>query len=193
MVEISRRRAIEDAASDLFRRHGYAATSVRDIARALDIRGPSLYAHVASKEDVLWAIVDRVASRFEGAARAALAGADDADATLRRLVRAHVAVVTGDVGEAQVFIHEWRHLSDERRSAVLQRRDAYEAAFRKVIADGIATGTFAMTDTTVATTFLLTALNGIPSWYRVDGPVGPAQLADSYADLAVRSLTEASR
>lgn len=193
MVEISRRRAIEDAASDLFRRHGYAATSVRDIARALDIRGPSLYAHVASKEDVLWSIVDRVASRFEASARAALAGADDAEAALRRLVGAHVAVVTGDVGEAQVFIHEWRHLSDDRRDAVLRRRDAYEAAFRGVIADGIATGTFAMVDTTVATTFLLTALNGIPSWYRVDGPVGPAQLAECYADLAIRSLTEASR
>jgi AcrR family transcriptional regulator len=193
VVEISRRRAIEDAASDLFRQHGYAATSVRDIARALDIRGPSLYAHVASKEDVLWSIVDRVASRFEASARAALTGADDAEAALRRLVRAHVAVVTGDVGEAQVFIHEWRHLSDDRRDAVLQRRDAYEAVFRRVIADGIATGTFAMTDTTVATTFLLTALNGIPSWYRVDGPVEPSQLADLYADLAIRSLTEASR
>ena len=69
MVETTRRRAIEDAASELFRRQGYAATSVRDIARVLDIRGPSLYAHVASKEDVLWAIVDRVASRFESSRR----------------------------------------------------------------------------------------------------------------------------
>ena len=35
MVELSRRRAIEDVASDLFRAHGYAATSVRDIAAML--------------------------------------------------------------------------------------------------------------------------------------------------------------
>ena len=65
MVEVSRRRAIEDVASDLFRAHGYAGTSVRDIARALSLQGPSLYAHVTSKEEVLWAIVDRAASRFE--------------------------------------------------------------------------------------------------------------------------------
>ena len=64
----SRRRAIEDVASDLFRTHGYAATSVREIARALSMQGPSLYAHVTSKEDVLWAIVDRAATRFETAA-----------------------------------------------------------------------------------------------------------------------------
>jgi TetR/AcrR family transcriptional regulator, cholesterol catabolism regulator len=165
---------------------------VRDIARALDIRGSSLYAHVASKEEVLWSIVDRVASRFEGAAAAADA-ARDPDDRLARLVRAHVAVVTDDVGEAQVFIHEWRHLSEERRRAVLERRDVYEARFRSAIADGIASGDFAMTDPALAATFLLTALNGIPTWYRADGPVSPPQLADLYADLAVRSLTEASR
>ena len=68
MVELSRRRAIEDVASELFRAHGYAATSVRDIARGLEIQGPSLYAHVTSKEDVLWAIIDRAAGRFEAAA-----------------------------------------------------------------------------------------------------------------------------
>ncbi|HYK95683.1 MAG TPA: helix-turn-helix domain-containing protein [Candidatus Dormibacteraeota bacterium] len=69
MVEGSaRRRAIEDAASDLFREHGYAATSIRDIARALSVQGASLYAHVTSKEEVLWAIVDRAATRFEVAA-----------------------------------------------------------------------------------------------------------------------------
>ena len=43
----------------LFHANGYAATSVRDIAKALDIQGASLYAHVASKEDVLFSIVDR--------------------------------------------------------------------------------------------------------------------------------------
>lgn len=193
MVETTRRRAIEDAASDLFRRQGYAATSVRDIARALDIRGPSLYAHVASKEDVLWAIVDRVASRFEVAADRAAATARDPDDRLAALVRAHVGVVTEDVGEASVFIHEWRHLSDERRQAVLERRDAYETRFRWAIAGGIAEGQFAMTDPSLAATFLLTALNGIPTWYRPGGSTSPTQLADLYADFAVRSLTEASR
>ena len=57
MVETSRRREIEDAASSLFHEHGYSGTSVRDIARAVDMQGASLYAHVASKQEVLWSIV----------------------------------------------------------------------------------------------------------------------------------------
>lgn len=193
MVDVTRRRAIEDAASDLFRRNGYAATSVRDIARALDMQGASLYAHVDSKEAVLWSIVDRVASRFERAANEAVGIARDPVGTLGALVRGHVAVITQDVGEAQVFIHEWRHLSAERRATVLARRDAYEARFREAIVAGVADGAFTMTNPAVAATFILTACNGIPTWYRPDGPVVPADLADRYADMAVRSLMETSR
>ena len=73
MVE-TRRQQIETIASSLFREQGYAGTSVRDIARGLDIQGASLYAHVASKEDVLWAIVRRAAERFEAEADDGRAG-----------------------------------------------------------------------------------------------------------------------
>jgi len=190
MVELnSRRRAIEDVASELFRAHGYAATSVRDIARALDIQGPSLYAHVASKENVLWAIVDRTAGRFEGAADAAIGAASgDVQATLAALVRAHARVITEDVGSAGVFIHEWRALTGERRAAVLERRDAYERRFRELIEAGIATGDFEMTDPAVAAFAILSALNGIPGWFRPGGRLTTDRVADHFAELALRML-----
>jgi AcrR family transcriptional regulator len=197
MVELSRRRAIEDVASELFREHGYAATSVRDIARELDIQGPSLYAHVTSKEDVLWAIVDRAATRFEAAAEAALpsAAASPADpaAAIGALVRAHVRVVTDDVGAAAVFVHEWRALSGERRAVVLARRDAYERRFRDLIEAGVATGDFEMTDPAIAATAVLSALNGIPGWYRPNGRLPASRVADHFADLVLRLLQGASR
>ncbi|MEO7664803.1 MAG: TetR/AcrR family transcriptional regulator [Candidatus Limnocylindrales bacterium] len=200
MVELSRRRAIEDVASELFRTHGYAATSVRDIARALDIQGPSLYAHVASKEDVLWAIVDRAATRFENAADFALApaadtstGSGDPAAALAALVRAHVRVITDDVGTAGVFVHEWRALSGARRAGILERRDAYEARFRGLVADGIATGDFELTDPAIAAKAILGSLNAVSTWYRPDGRLPAGRVADHLADLVLRMLEGASR
>lgn len=194
MVEVSRRRAIEDVASDLFRAHGYAGTSVRDIARALQLQGASLYAHVTSKEDVLWAIVDRAASRFEVAADAAEAQAEssrpgDAVEALGALIRAHIAVLTADVGEASVFVHEWRSLGPERRAAVLNRRDAYEARFRSRIEAGIASGAFGLTDPAIASTVLLTALNGVATWYEPDGRLSADRVADHMIDLSLRMLS----
>jgi AcrR family transcriptional regulator len=190
MVETARRREIEDVASSLFREHGYTGTSVRDIARALDIQGASLYAHVASKQDVLWSIVDRTAGRFEAAAKRALAAipASDPAGRLAALVRVHVGVVVEDVGRASVFVHEWRSLAPERRADTLRRRDDYERGFRDVIASGVAAGAFAPLDPAPAATYILTALNGLVAWYRPDGRIHPDALADTFVELSLRAV-----
>jgi AcrR family transcriptional regulator len=196
MIETgARRREIDEVASELFHANGYAATSVRDIARALDIQGPSLYAHVASKEDVLWSIVDGAAAAFEAKADDAVAETTTSDPVerLAALVEAHVDVVTADPHRASVFVTEWRHLSADRRATVAQRRDAYEQWYREVIDDGRSVGVFRATDTNLAATFILTALNGIATWYRRDGRLSADRIADHYVDLALRSLTEDPR
>jgi AcrR family transcriptional regulator len=191
----ARRREIDVIASELFHANGYAATSIRHIARALDIQGASLYAHVASKEDLLWAIVDRAASAFEQAADRAAAETAGADAVerLAALVEAHVEVVTAEPQRSSVFVTEWRHLSGERRAGIAARRDAYEARFRDTIGDGIAGGAFRTTDPAIAATFILTALNGIATWYRPDGRLSADRIADHYVELALRSLSEDHR
>jgi TetR/AcrR family transcriptional regulator, cholesterol catabolism regulator len=197
IAEATRRRAIEDVASDLFRERGYAATSVRDIARALSMQGPSLYAHVTSKEAVLAAIVERAAGEFEAAADTAERAVDarngDAVAALEALIRAHVRVVAGDVGQASVFVHEWRALAGERRAAILARRDAYEARFRRRIGEGIAVGAFALGDPALAATVLLSAMNAIATWYDPRGRLGPDRLADHFVDYGLRMVGGDSR
>ena len=193
MIETgARRREIDEVASELFHANGYAATSVRDIAKALDIQGASLYAHVASKEDVLWSIVDGAAAAFETKAEDAVADTTGSDPVerLAALVEAHVDVVTADPERASVFVTEWRHLSAERRAAVATRRDTYEQRFRAVIEDGLAVGAFRPTDPALAATFILTALNGIATWYRANGRLSADRIADHYVDLALRSLSE---
>ena len=193
MVETSRRQAIEEVASDLFRERGYAATSIRDIARALSVQGASLYAHVTSKEDVLWSIVDRAATRFEQAADRAEQEADahrpgDPAEAIAALVEAHVDVLTADVDEAGVFLNEWRSLGEERRQRILERRDAYQRRFRAHIEQGIAVGTFAMTDPSIAASTILSALNGIAAWYDPDGRLPADRIADHLVDLTLRML-----
>ena len=193
MVETTRRQAIEDAASALFHAHGYSGTSVRDIARAVDIQGASLYAHVTSKQDVLWSIVEQTASRFEAAADT-IEAADPGALTFGRgvyliaLVRAHVGVVTDDIERASVFVHEWRALQGSRREEIARRRDAYEERFRTVIEDGIRSGAFHAVDPVATAAFLLTALNGLVGWYKPSGRLPARAIADTFADLALRAV-----
>ena len=188
-TETPRRQQIDDAASALFTERGYAATSVRDIAHALNMQGGSLYAHMASKEDVLWSIVSRAADRFNAeVGPLALSGAPPG-IRLRKMIRAHVAVVTSAQKDAAVFQHEWRFLSADRRRQMSGRRDAYEALFRQVIEQGVADGVFQPVDARLTAMAVLTALNGIASWYSAEGALSQAEIADQHADLFLSALT----
>ena len=187
-IETSRRQQIDDVASALFRERGYAGTSVRDIAQALNIQGGSLYAHVASKEDVLWSIVTRAADRFHDLVGPIAASEGPAAQRLREMIRAHVAVVTSTQRDAAVFLHEWRLLSADRRAQLSARRDAYEALFRQVIAEGSEAKSFRRVDPKLTAMAMLSALNGIATWYRPDGPLTAGQISDHHADLFLHAL-----
>ena len=54
-----RRCLIEDAATELFARQGYAATTMDDIARAAGLTKPMLYRHFESKRELCTALLER--------------------------------------------------------------------------------------------------------------------------------------
>jgi TetR/AcrR family transcriptional regulator, cholesterol catabolism regulator len=184
----TRREQIEDVASALFSDRGYRATSMRDIARELDLQGASLYAHIPSKEAVLASIVERAAERFHQAIQPIAQGPGSAAGRLRRMIDAHVRVVASSPQRAHVFLFEWVSLGEERREAVSRSRDAYEEQFTTVIAEGIASGELALQDARMAAVFLLSAMNALAHWYRPEGPLGPEAIAEQYADLFLHGL-----
>lgn len=187
-LEGSRRAAILEAAKRLFAERGYHATSVRDIAAAVDLQGGSLYAHIAAKEDLLWELVSRAAERFLSGAAAAEAEEPEPRRRLRRLVEAHVAVMTSDPANAVVFHHEWRALPPERRAAIAAQRRAYEAVFRRAIEDGVRSGIFTAPDPKFATLLVLSLGNWLYQWYRPDGPLTPSEISARFMDLIERAL-----
>ena len=189
----TRRRQIEDVASELFSSRGYAATSMRDIAGALDLRGASLYAHIPSKEAVLAAIVEEAAEEFHAAVRPVAERPGPAAERLREMIAAHVHVVTGGRERAKVFLFEWTFLGEERRAAVTRSRAAYQAYFERVVAEGVAAGELATPDPKLAAVFILSAMNAMAHWYRPDGALAPDALAEHYADLFLSGLQPSER
>ena len=162
---------------------------MRDIAQALNLQGGSLYAHMASKEDVLWSIVTRAADRFNAQVGPIVGDNDALPADrLAAMIRAHVDVVTSIQQDAAVFLHEWRFLSQPRRAEMSARRDAYEQLFRDVIGEGIARGSFRAVDPRLTAAAILSALNGIATWYSPSGALSQAQIADQHADLFLHAL-----
>jgi AcrR family transcriptional regulator len=187
-MALDRKEQIYSTARSLFRERGYPATTVRDIAREMNMQAGSLYAHIESKEDVLWEIVNRAADQFlAGAEPIATSGLRPTE-KLRELVRAHVGMVATNLAEATIFLHEWKFLGEERRRNIAERRNRYESLYRHVVEEGIASGEFAPTDPKMATLLVLSAVNWMPQWYNPSGPLSPAEVADSFSELVLRGL-----
>ncbi|HZW27845.1 MAG TPA: TetR/AcrR family transcriptional regulator [Trueperaceae bacterium] len=186
-LRAGRREEILQAAGELFGERGYHAIGMRELAQALELKGSSLYAHIASKEDLLWEIVDRAAQAFVREADEVPEGLPP-DERLRRLIAGHLRVITSELDNAAVFFQDWVHLSDERRELMVARRDAYQERFRRAIADGVRAGVFAVPDVELATLVVLSALNFVYHWYDPAGRLSRDDLAAGYAELLLSGL-----
>jgi AcrR family transcriptional regulator len=173
----------------LFSRKGYPGTSMRDIADAVGLLPGSLYAHIDDKEGLLAEIVNRGIDAFARAAESVTATPAPPDVRLRELIRAHVGVIAAHIEQTSVVFHQWKHLSDDPRSAVLEKRDRYEAVFTRVIDDGIATGVFnANTNVRIAVLSILGILNWVPEWLSPDGPEPIDEVAERLTDIVLLGL-----
>src|SRR4030095_13125984 len=87
------RERIEKAAIRLFVERGVAETSVRDIARAVDISAGALYRHFVSNDDVVWEVFNRkyllLAGRLESLARHEATARGKLAAMIRGFCHAH--------------------------------------------------------------------------------------------------------
>jgi len=191
-MALDRKEQIYSTARSLFSERGYPATTVRDIAREMNMQAGSLYAHIESKEDVLWEIVSRAASQFLSAVEPIAASDRGPADKLRDMVRAHVDVLADNLADATVFLHEWKFLGSERREAIAEMRNRYENLYRHVVEEGKASGDFAPADPKMAALLVLSAVNWMPQWYNPSGPLSPEEVADSFVELILQGLSNES-
>ncbi|HBY95549.1 MAG TPA: TetR/AcrR family transcriptional regulator [Chloroflexi bacterium] len=188
-MAVDRKEQIYETATQLFAWRGYNGASVRDIARQLDLQGGSLYSHITTKEELLWTILERAADQFLGVIEP-IAWSDLSPAEkLRAAVHAHVGVVASNLEAATVYFHEWKFLTRPRREQFLARRRLYEHAMRAIVSEGVAAGVFRpQIDPTFATLAVLSIVNWLSTWYDPDGPLSPAEIADTFLSLLLNGL-----
>ena len=180
--------AVRRAAVRLFAERGFAATGIRDIARAAGLNSATLYHYVGSKEDLLTGMLRESQEDLLRAGREAFAGSADPAVQLARMVRAHVATEAVNPLTSRVSDHEVHSLTGPGRAVIVGLRDDYESLFHKALAHGARTGQFLITDLPVARYALIEMCNGVADWYRPDGRLSVAELQDRFSELACRMV-----
>ncbi|WP_067930866.1 TetR/AcrR family transcriptional regulator [Alicyclobacillus kakegawensis] len=189
MAGRGRRQQILEAASVLFSTKGYHGTTIRDIADESGLLSGSLYAHIRTKEDLLFEITDAVADAFLERLTPIVESQAAPEEKFRSALAAHVAVVSDNLPAGAVFCHEWRALGDERRSVIQAKRDAYERLWDQIIQEGVARGDFAPELARFSRIVTLSVANWLYQWYHPDGDLNPDQVSEALADVILNGLS----
>jgi AcrR family transcriptional regulator len=179
---------IQDAALALFASVGYRATTMADIGAAVGVRGPSLYRHLRSKQDLLSAIMVDTMTTLIADQATALRSTTDPVLRVRRMVEAHVRFHAANRERAFVGNRELGSLEPDNRAEVLRLRDRYEHGLRSVIEAGVADGGFRVPSARLASYAILDMGIGVATWFRPDGPHSVDEVAYAYADHAIALL-----
>jgi TetR/AcrR family transcriptional regulator, cholesterol catabolism regulator len=182
----TRRSELSREAARLFAEKGYHGTSIGDLAAAMGVQKGSLYAHIDSKQDLLWEIAREGAAAFH----AALDGIPDrlpVTERIRLALRAHLRVVAEQLDVATVFVREWRYLEPARREEFLAERRRYEERIRELFREGRELGQLRSDlDEAMAALLFLSAANWAYTWLRPGRPT--EELADRFYGLLLEGM-----
>jgi AcrR family transcriptional regulator len=173
----------------VFHEKGYESTSIQDIADEVGILKGSLYYYIRSKEDLLYEIVrDIHDNAIENVQQI-----DSLDGTaldkIHAFVVAHMSFMADNLVKITVFFHDFRSLSEDRQTAIIATRDAYERRLRALLDEGKREGSIrGDIDPKVAALAAIGAMNWMYQWYKPGGRKSIRQIAENFADMIVNGL-----
>jgi AcrR family transcriptional regulator len=156
------RARILSVSAEWFGTHGYAATSIRDIAREVGVTVGAIYVYFPSKDRLLAAVYEEGVQRI-GDAVDAIPKAGDPWERLEAAAQAHLEALLDNAGFARVIVRVLPTDVPEVSRDLRRLRHGYEARIRRLIDDlDLAPGF----NRSLLRLQLLGALNATESWYR---------------------------
>lgn len=168
-VDTATRERILLEASRLFRHHGYAATTLREVADAAGIKAGSIYYHFESKEQILGEVLDKGILAVATAVRERVEALPK-DATARKKVAAAIEghlwglLHHGDFTSANIRIYGQIPPAAKNRHRKVRREyaDYWDALLDEAMQRGELRRDIGAT---IARLFVIGALNWTVEWY----------------------------
>jgi AcrR family transcriptional regulator len=180
------RERIRLAAVQLFTRQGFAGTSMKQLAKSLEMAPGNLYNYFDNKESILFDVLEHQLLGVISRNRTILA---EQSGPLERLHRLAWDLVINDLNDplaAFVGIQGVRGLSNTNLEYVSGLMAQIRASWVAVIAEGVAAGDFKVRDAKLCALSALTLCSSISTWFQPDGGYSAEYVADEVADMVLR-------
>lgn len=176
----------------LFRKRGYDATSVDQIARAAGITKSSIYHHVAGKEELLARGVGDALDRLFGVLDESQATEGPYADRIRFVLRRSVEIELSALDEVSVLLRLRGNTKTEREA--LERRREFDRRVTELVETAIERGEIrGDLAPGLVTRLLFSMANWLTEWYRPRGPLSVDDIADGIAALAFEGLQQRPR
>lgn len=185
------RRDILHTAARLFQERGYEATSMQDVASALDVSKGALYHHFQSKDEILFEIMNHGLDVFDEEVLNVVRPMPDPVERLRACIARHIGMVLrGRDREITVILHENRTLPSRLRKLINARKKSYILFLEETI-EAVQKQMATKNDISPqsAAFALLGMINWIYQWYRPGGSLSEEQLIRDYTTIFFDGLT----
>jgi TetR/AcrR family transcriptional regulator, cholesterol catabolism regulator len=182
------REGIIEAAARIFSEKGFHATSMQDIADAVDLQKASLYYHFSSKQEILADILDRALDLINNRLELVLSQSLSPDEKLRQAMVSYLETIAENQNLSAVLLLELRSLDPELKELHASRREKFERLWRDLIIEGTQQGVFTEVDPSLTGRAILGVMNWTVTWYRRDGARSAEEIAELFADLLLDGL-----
>lgn len=182
----AQRERIRIAAVQLFTRQGFAGTSMKQLAQALDTVPGNIYNYYTNKESILLDVLEYQLVNVAARDREILAR--DATPTEKLQTLAYDLVVNdlSDPLAAFVGIQGVRGLSPDNLKYVSGLMADIRGMWVQVIAQGVEDGAFEAKDPKFCTLSILTLCSSVSTWYQTGGEYSAEYVAENVAALALK-------
>ncbi len=182
---------IRAVALQLFAQHGFAAVSMRQIAKEVGVQAGALYNYTPDKQSLLSTLMEEHMRDVLAAwqARRVETAEAGAQAQLENFTRFHIRFHMERPDAVFIAYMELRNLSEDNFMTVEVLRRSYETELQRILDEGVASGVFTVRDTKVATLAVIAMLNGVMTWYRSGGRLSLEEVETAYWDMVRKAVS----
>lgn len=173
------------AAVDLFYHQGYGRTTLEQVADALGVTKPFIYAHFASKNDLLAEICSRAIKLANESLNRALTEQGTSSQRLKVVTRDFMAAVLSHQAHAVIYSREEKELAQADRDSINRLRRDFDHKLVALIEEGVTSGEFQVDDIPLAALSIGGIIGWSQVWFRPKGRLSIAEASEGAADLVL--------
>ena len=152
--------------AELFRNQSFSQVSMRDIAKKLNVRAASLYNHIASKDEILEALIFELVNIFMNSIEAISRKKISTEDKLEEIIQTHIDIAIKTPNQFAVLNNDWIFLKPKKKNLFLKQRQDYECTLKSIVKKGIDKQEIKTCNPEIIIYMMLSSLRTLHLWYK---------------------------